>query len=98
MPINFKLALNNVDMPNIKVNDEKRKSKAKLKSKLHNGILYKLKVYLEPVINKNMTQETRYSSIRSSSITPYSKKVQPQVRNKPNLIRRPSIMSLIIII
>ena len=30
-------------------------------------------------MNKNMTQETRYSSVRSSSITPFCKKVNGDV-------------------
>lgn len=52
---------------------DKKVSKAKLKNHFQNG---NFKLTLEPITIKNFTQETRYSSVRSSSITPCNKKVQ----------------------
>jgi len=51
-------------------------SNAKLKMHLQNG--KQLCLLVESMQTKNFTQETRYSSVRSSSITPFCKKVMPQ--------------------
>jgi hypothetical protein len=54
---------------------EKKESKAKLKSHFQNGTLG---LTLEPIRIKNFAQETRYSSVQSSNITPFNKKKKQQ--------------------